>query len=99
LRYSTYPIQIFGKIGLWFAVPGFLMMFAMLVGHLSFLCFGTVFAAELIKRPFWVITPFMLILFGFQFISMGLLAELQIRTYHESQNKPIYVVRERVEVA
>jgi hypothetical protein len=32
-----------------------------------------------------------------QFISMGLLAEIQIRTYHESQDKPIYVIRETVE--
>jgi hypothetical protein len=28
---------------------------------------------------------------------MGLLAEIQIRTYHESQSKPIYVIKERVE--
>jgi hypothetical protein len=39
----------------------------------------------------------MLIFFGMQFVSMGLLAEMQIRTYHESQNKPIYVIRESVE--
>jgi hypothetical protein len=97
LRYSTRPIQIFGKIGLWFGVPGMLMMMAMMLGHLSFLCFGTVFASELIKRPFWVITPFMLILFCLQFISMGLLAEIQIRTYHEAQSKPIYVIRDRIE--
>lgn len=97
LSYSTHPIQIFGKIGLAMGLPGFLMLFAMLTGHLSFLCFGTEFASELIKRPFWVITPFMLILFCVQFISMGLLAEIQIRTYHESQGKPIYVIRERFE--
>jgi len=30
---------------------------------------------------------------------MGLLAELQIRTYHESQNKPTYVIRETLESA
>jgi len=30
-----------------------------------------------------------------QFISMGLLAEIQIRTYHESQDKPIYVIKEK----
>jgi hypothetical protein len=36
----------------------------------------------------------MLIFFGLQFVSMGLLAELQMRTYHESQEKPIYVIRE-----
>jgi hypothetical protein len=60
----------------------------------SFRIFGTEVGAELVKRPFWVITPFMLIFFGLQFISMGLLAELQMRTYHESQEKPIYVIRE-----
>jgi glycosyltransferase involved in cell wall biosynthesis len=97
LRYSTRPIQIFGKIGLLFGVAGFLMMLAVLIGHLSFLCFRTEFAADLIKRPFWVIAPFMLILFCLQFISMGLLAEIQIRTYHESQNKPIYIIKERFE--
>jgi glycosyltransferase involved in cell wall biosynthesis len=97
LRYSTHPIQMFGKVGMLFGVPGLLMICAVLMGHFSFLLFGTNFAADLIKRPFWVITPFMLILFCMQFISMGLLAELQIRTYHESQSKPIYVVKETVE--
>ena len=97
LRYSTHPIQIFGKIGLGLGVPGALMLTFVVLAHLSFLCFGTQFAAELIKRPFWVFTPFMLMLFCTQFISMGLLAEIQIRTYHESQSKPIYVIRERVD--
>jgi hypothetical protein len=50
----------------------------------------------LIKRPFWIMTAFMLIFSGIQFISMGLLAEIQIRTYHESQDKPIYVIRDRI---
>jgi hypothetical protein len=33
---------------------------------------------------------------GVQFFLMGLLAEMQVRTYHESQQKPIYAVRERI---
>lgn len=96
LRYSTHPIQIFGKIGLWFGAAGILMILAVLAFHLSYKIFDTSFAADLIKRPFWVIAPFMFILFSMQFISMGLLAEMQIRTYHESQNKPIYVIKEIV---
>jgi hypothetical protein len=32
--------------------------------------------------------------FGLQFITLGLMAEIQTRTYHESQNKPVYIVRE-----
>ena len=34
---------------------------------------------------------------GMQLVTLGLLAELQARTYHESQGKPIYVVREVLE--
>jgi len=94
LRYSTRPIQIFGKLGLLFAVPGSLMLVLVILGHLSFLAFDTQLGADLIKRPFWLITPFMLVLFGMQFISVGLLSELQTRTYHESQGKPIYVIKE-----
>lgn len=39
----------------------------------------------------------LLILFGGQLLMMGLLGEMQARTYHESQNKPIYVIREILE--
>ena len=97
LRYSTHPIQMFGKVGMFFGIPGVLMLLLMMAGNASYTLFGTEFASNLVKRPFWVITPFMLILFCLQFISMGLLAEIQIRTYHESQSKPIYVIKEIVE--
>jgi glycosyltransferase involved in cell wall biosynthesis len=97
LRYSTHPIQIFGKIGMMFGVPGFVLLAVMLLGQLSYILFDTTFAAGLVKRPFWVITSFMLMLFCMQFISIGLLAELQIRTYHESQGKTTYVIRETIE--
>ena len=92
LHYSTGPIQMFGKIAAGFGVPALLMLAALLGDRM----FGW-FDPYLIKRPFWVIAPLMLMAFAMQFISMGLLAEMQIRTYHESQNKPIYVVRETLE--
>ncbi len=97
LRYSTRPIQVFGKWGLYCGFAGALIIAAMVLGHLSYWIFGTTLGADLIKRPFWVMTAFMLIFFCLQFISMGLLAEIQIRTYHESQSKPIYTIREIVE--
>jgi glycosyltransferase involved in cell wall biosynthesis len=97
LRYSTRPIHIFGKWGLNFGMLGILMLLFMAGANLSHRFFDTEFCAELIKRPFWVITPFMLLFFGLQFISIGLLAEIQIRTYHEAQEKPIYIIRETVE--
>ena len=94
LRYSKSPIQIFGKWGLMTGLLGLFLLVFMVAANLSGNLFGTEFAAGLLKRPFWVITSFMLIFFGIQFISMGLLSEIQIRTYHESQGKPIYVIRE-----
>ena len=36
----------------------------------------------------------MLVVTGVQLVTMGLLGEMLARTYHESQNKPIYVVAE-----
>lgn len=97
LRYSMGPIQLFGKFAGIFIGIG-LLMFAFMIGaNASFHLFGTEFASDLIKRPFWNTTAFMLLLFGVQFISMGLLAEIQIRTYYEGQNKRTYVVREVIE--
>ncbi len=44
-------------------------------------------------RPLLLIAA-LLVITGIQFVTLGLLAELQARTYHESQDKPIYVIRE-----
>lgn len=94
LRYSMGPMQMFGKIGLFFALPGLLLFGVMILGHVSYLLFDTTLASELVKRPFWIVSGTMLIFLGMQFISMGLLAEIQIRTYHESQSKRTYVIRD-----
>lgn len=92
LHYSTRPIQVFGRIGLACGAVAALMLGALLVDRVFLLA-----DPHLLKRPFWVITPLMMMAFCMQFISMGLLAEMQIRTYHESQQKPIYVIRETAE--
>ena len=99
LSYSTHPIQIFGKIGLYFGIPGILWLLALVAGNLLYNLGidSAEILVDLTKRPIWVLTPFMLILFCAHFISMGLLAEIQIRTYHESQSKPTYVIKEVVE--
>ena len=94
LRYSAGPMQLFGKIGAWFGMPGLLMLLVMVAGNAGYHLGWHNWAEDLVKRPFWIMTAFMLVFLGMQFISMGLLAELQIRTYHESQSKPIYMIRE-----
>jgi glycosyltransferase involved in cell wall biosynthesis len=86
LSYSTRPLQIFGLIGVGMGLVGVLIS-----GWLAYQQqFGS---GSLANRPL-LLLGILLILAGFQFVTLGLLAELQARTYHESQNKPIYAIRE-----
>ena len=99
LSHSTSPIHFFGKFGIEVAALSFVMGAVVALERILSLFglppwFG---ATHLVKRPFWIITPFLLLGFALQFILMGLLAELEIRTYHESQRKPIYNIRETFE--
>ncbi len=86
MSYSTEPIQIFGLIGFGSGFLGFLMLVTALYQR-------QVYLVPMGNRPMFFLAVLLLIV-GVQFISMGLLSELQVRTYHESQNKPIYSVKE-----
>lgn len=89
LSYSTRPIQIFGFIGLISGLMGLTIALVLSVQRLFF-------QMPLANRPVLLLAV-LLIFIGVQFVSMGLLAELQARTYHESQNKPIYAIKEILE--
>ncbi len=99
LKYSNKPMHLFGKVGGWCFLVGFLMLG--LVGVewvLSLFDVNPWFnSTYLVKRPFWVIAPFMFLGFSLQFFIMGLNAELNARTYFESQKKPVYTIRDVVE--
>lgn len=84
--FSTRPIQLFGLLGLVFALAGF-----GLIAELGFE--RLVLGIRLGGRPI-VLLAILLGIVGVQFISIGLLGEMLVRTYHESQAKPIYRVRE-----
>jgi len=80
--YSTRPIQVFGGVGLLCGTLGLGITLTMGVERLFF-------GVELANRPVvWL--GILLTLMGLQFITMGLLGELLVRTYHESQGKPVY---------
>lgn len=85
LCYATRPIQVFGLMGVVTGGIGFLIATIMTIQR-------QMFGIPLGDRPLLLLAV-MLIFIGFQFITMGLLAELQARTYHEAQNKPVYHVR------
>ena len=82
--YSTRPIHIFGVVGLLSTLVGLVI-----VGVLGFerIYLGTPIG----DRPI-VLLGILLTIMGLQFITMGLIGELLVRTYHESQNKPVYRV-------
>jgi glycosyltransferase involved in cell wall biosynthesis len=86
LSYSTRPVQIFGLIGLAMALPG-----VVITGYLAIV--RLIGAESIANRPL-LLFGILLVFTGVQLITLGLLAELQARTYHESQNKPIYTIRE-----
>jgi glycosyltransferase involved in cell wall biosynthesis len=89
--YQTKPLYVFGWAGLLTLVLSFLCaVFAFLMKFASW-----PHHADFIQTPLPVLTTVMLVL-GIQFFLMGLLAEMQVRTYHESQAKAVYAVRERI---
>jgi glycosyltransferase involved in cell wall biosynthesis len=86
--YSTRPIHVFGTLGLASAAAG------ILIG--VFLSFVKIFLHENIGNRPALLLAVLLVVIGVQLVTMGLLGEMITRTYYESQNKPIYVVRQIV---
>ncbi|MEJ7849712.1 MAG: glycosyltransferase family 2 protein [Pyrinomonadaceae bacterium] len=86
--YQTKPLYVFGSFGV---IAFFISMIAGIWAVVLKLFFSTSF----ILTPLPIITIVMLAI-SVQFVLMGLLAELQVRTYHESQDKAIYAVREKI---
>ena len=84
--YSTRPIQVFGLIGLLMGGIGALWT-AILVFE------KIVLGYSLSRRPA-LLLAILLVVVGVQLVSLGLIGEMLTRTYHESQGKPIYVVKE-----
>jgi glycosyltransferase involved in cell wall biosynthesis len=88
LSYSTRPLQIFGLLGLGFgAASGVALAFLAWVKYVRGDDIGT--------RPLLTVGV-LFFMTGVQLITLGLLAEMQARTYHESQGKPVYAVRQRL---
>ena len=86
LSFATRPIQIFGKLGLISIFSGFIC-------GIILVAMKVVSRVDMTGNPFLYLS-ILFLLVGGQFISMGLLGEIISRTYHESQNKSIYFVRE-----
>jgi glycosyltransferase involved in cell wall biosynthesis len=88
ISYAAKPIYLFGGAGFLLIVPSGLILLFLMIRRLAF-------GVSVLASPlFGTSTMFMIL--GFQSILMGLIAELLVRTYHESQAKPTYTVRQVV---
>ena len=87
LSYSGRPIRVFGAIGLASGAIGLAVL-----GWLAWLAAAG--GQPPGGRGTVLLVGVMLVLAGVQFVAVGLLAEMQARTYYESQDKPTYAIRE-----
>jgi glycosyltransferase involved in cell wall biosynthesis len=83
--FSTKPIQFFGPVGIICGLLGFLISLYLAADKL-------LFGRDIGGRPLLLLGA-LLIIVGIQLIGMGLLGEMLVRVYHESQRKPIYVIK------
>ena len=86
--YKTRPLQMFGSIGFMMGGLGTLMC--------AWVIYQRFFGFQSANRPLLIVGVFM-VLGGLSMIMNGLVAEMISRTYHESQDKPTYVIREVLE--
>lgn len=85
LSYATRPLHVFGLAGLMSGAVGFAIC--------AWLAYGRLFGDVSLSNKPALLLGISLIITGLQFVTFGLLAEMQVRTYHESQSKPVYVIR------
>jgi glycosyltransferase involved in cell wall biosynthesis len=84
--YAQKPIYLFGGTGTGLMFLSLLTLLFLAIRRLGY-------GVSVFESPLFFVSAMVLIM-GFQSILMGLIAELLVRTYHESQNKPIYTVRQ-----
>jgi len=87
--FSTKPIYVFGGLGLFTALLAILFAWMVIYQKIER-------NTDMSGNPLLLLSA-VLVITTVQFILMGLIAELLVRTYHESQNRPTYVIREVLE--
>ena len=90
LNYSHKPMRLFGGAGMILITVSIALLLYLFIRRVFF-------SVAVLGSPFFLIGVMFFIL-GFQSILMGLIAELLARTYHESQAKPTYTIREMINI-
>jgi hypothetical protein len=87
--YLVRPMQVFGSAGFFSSLLGFAICTYLAIEKLAF-------GYELSDRPLLLLGVLMIVV-GVQLVSLGLVADVVSRTYHESQDKRPYHVREQLQ--
>jgi len=85
VSYANKPIYLFGGTGIALILLSAVILIYLFIRRVFF-------SVSVLSSPFFTMSA-MIAIMGFKSILMGLIAELLVRTYHESQNKPIYTIR------
>lgn len=88
LSYFNRPLYVFGGIGVIVGAVG-----TVILGYLGFV--RLVLLQDIGDRPLLMLA-ILLVVLGVQMVTTGLIADMVMRTYHESQNMPIYHIREHL---
>ena len=83
--YANKPIYLFGGLGVSLIIAGGLVLLYLFIRRVWF-------QVSVTATP-WFLISVTSVIMGFQSVLMGFIAELLVRTYHESQNKPTYTIR------
>jgi glycosyltransferase involved in cell wall biosynthesis len=85
ISYSHKPLYLFGGAGMFLGALSSVMLLILFIRRIFF-------QISAFESPLFIVGVMFMIM-GFQSIMMGLIAELLVRTYHEAQSKPTYILR------
>jgi hypothetical protein len=88
LSYFNRPLRIFGAAGLVTSLIGGCMLLYLTYDKL-------ILGHNIGERPLLILAVLLIVL-GVQLMSTGLIADMVMRTYHESRNEPVYHIREHL---
>lgn len=89
LGYSTRPLQVFGGLGLLTGGLGVVIGLILSIEKLAF-------NVDIGNRPLLILAV-LLVIAGVQLVSIGLVAEILVRSWHEMRGHPVYILRDALE--
>ncbi len=88
-KFSARPLHLFGGLGFFSGIVGIIILIWMAIDRIFF--------GIPLESRIWPMIGIFMILIGIQLFISGLLADISIKTYHQSRNETHYKIKERIE--